>query len=400
MSLIQTIQYIGNYILNFLNSINFIIILLLLIITYHILLLVLRDKIYIDSIKKYKDPEDISINCLKELPLVNIVVPAWNEGETFKKCLRLINQLSYPKLKVITNAGGSKETISIANSFKNKDNFTIIYQKAGEGKIRAINDCLGYINEGLIFLIDADIYLNDEILIKMIYPIINRDEKVVISLLRPSNSIINYNIVKYLYINRSFEFRHKFSRYVYGVAPNACIKYEVIKEIGKFTEKRFSDDGLSIGMDFSTIGIKSFILVDNKIQADNYPFKIIEYFNQNIRWLENNLFTSIKNKKIRIIKFLGLVLISLYLLIFPFILFFNIYFFLIGLLFLLSIYLKKVRKIVFYKLTNKNESIKFGLIFLLNLILYIYLDSIINIIVFTEMLFFRKAYKKRKNFLS
>ena len=153
-------------------------------------------------------------------------------------------------------------------------------------------------------------------------------------------------------------------------------------------------------MDFSTIGIKSFILVDDKIQADNYPFKIIEYFNQNIRWLENNLFTSIKNKKIRIIKFLGLVLISLYLLIFPFILFFNIYFFLIGLLFLLSIYLKKVRKIVFYKLTNKNESIKFGLIFLLNLILYIYLDSIINIIVFTEMLFFRKAYKKRKNFLS
>ncbi len=400
MNLIQIIQYLGNQILNFLNSINFILILLLLIIFYHTLLLVLRDKKYVDILKKYKDQDNISINDLNELPLVNIVVPAWKEGETFRTCLNFINQLSYPKLKVIINAGGSEETIKIANSFKNNKNYIIIYQKTGEGKIKAINDCLGYIAEGLIFLIDADIYLNDENLIKMIYPIINRNEKVVISLLRPSNSIINFNIVKYLYINRSYEFRHKFSRYVYGVAPNACIKYEVIKEIGKFTEKRFTDDGLSIGMDLSSKGIKSFILVNNKIQADNYPFKIIEYFNQNIRWLENTLFTSIKNKKFRIIKFLGLVLISLYLLIFPFILFFNIYFFLIGLLFLLSIYLKKVRKIVFYKLTNKNESIKLELIFFLNLIFYIYFDLIINNIVFFEMLFFRKAYKKRKNLLS
>ncbi len=400
MDLIQTIQYIGNLVLKFVNSINFITFLLLLIISYHFLLLVLRDKQYIDNLNKYKNPENVSISSLKELPLVNIVIPAWKEGAAFKKCLTLINQLSYPKLKVITNAGGSKETISIANSFKNKENFIVIYQKAGEGKLKAINDCLDYIFEGIIFLIDADLYLSDEIIIKMMNPIINQDEQVVISSIKPSHSIINIDIVKYLYINRNIEFRQKFSRYICGVGSNVCIKYEALRKIGKFTEKRFSDDGLSIGMDLSSKGIKSYILVNNKIPADTYPTKIIGYLNQNIRWLENALFTSIKNKKFRIIQFLGLVIISFCFLIFPFVLFFNIYFFLIGLIFLLSIYLKRVRKIVFYKLTNKNESIKLGFLFFLNLIFYIYLDLIINIIVFFEMLFFRKGYKKRKNLLS
>ena len=399
MNFIQNIQHIGDQILNFLKSINFIILLFLLIIICHILLLVLRDKKYIDIFKKNKDQEDISITDLKELPLVNIVIPAWKEGETFRNCLTLIDQLSYPKLKVITNAGGADETIKIANSFKDKENFTVLYQKAGEGKIKAINDCLDYVFKGIIFLIDADIYLNDEILIKMIYPIINHDEEVVISALKPPNSILNVNIVKYLYINRSYQFRFKFSRYIYGVGSNACIKYEAIKKMGRFSEKRLSDDGISTGIDLASKGIKSFILINNKIQADTYPTKIIEYFRQNIRWLENALIYSIKNKKIRIIKFLGLVLVSLYLLLIPILLFLNLYLFSIGLLFLLSIYLKKVRKTIFYKLNNRNESIKLRIPFFLSLIYYIYLDLIINIVVFFEMIFFRKKYKKRKNLL-
>jgi len=119
---------------------------------YHVLLLILRDRRYIVILRSYnKDPEDISINDLKELPLVNIIVPAWKEGEYFRDCLILITQLSYPKLKVIINAGGSKETIEIANSYKMNKNFTVLHQDVGGGKIKAINDCLEYISEGVIF---------------------------------------------------------------------------------------------------------------------------------------------------------------------------------------------------------------------------------------------------------
>ncbi|HEC37432.1 MAG TPA: glycosyltransferase family 2 protein, partial [bacterium] len=398
--LIQNFLNLGDQILNFLNSIYFVLLLFLLIVIYHILLLRLRDKKYIDILKKYKDQEEISINDLKDLPLVSVIVPAWKEGETFRNCLNFIDQLSYPRIKVFINAGGSKETLDIADSFKNNNKFTLLYQKEGEGKIKAINDCLDYIFEGIIFLVDADIYLNDEILIKMIYPIINQNEQVVISALRPPNSILNINLVKYLYINRCFQFRHKFSRYIYGVGSNACIKYEAIKKLGKFSEKKLSDDGAATGVDLASKGIKSFILINNKIQADTYPMNITEYFRQNLRWYENSLQYSIKSKKMRVIKFFGLFLVSIYLLIIPILLFLNISFFLIGLLFLLSIYLKKIRKIIFYKLNNKDESLKLGLAFFLYLIFYIYLDLLINIIVFFEMLFYRKAYKKRKNLLS
>ncbi|KKN21936.1 hypothetical protein LCGC14_0920310 [marine sediment metagenome] len=121
MDLIQNFLNLGDQILNFLNSIYFVLLLFLLIVIYHILLLRLRDKKYIDILKKYKDQEEISINDLKDLPLVSVIVPAWKEGETFRNCLNFIDQLSYPRIKVFINAGGSKETLDIADSFKNNN---------------------------------------------------------------------------------------------------------------------------------------------------------------------------------------------------------------------------------------------------------------------------------------
>jgi len=84
------INYLSTFIyffLDFIYSIKMIIITLSLIIIYHIVLFLIRDKNYTKNIKKFRDPEEISINDLKDIPLVNIIVPAWNEGETFKNCL-------------------------------------------------------------------------------------------------------------------------------------------------------------------------------------------------------------------------------------------------------------------------------------------------------------------------
>ena len=82
-------------------------------------MILIRDRKYAKPFKNLKEPENISLEDLKEFPLVNIIVPAWNEGELFRQCLESITRLKYPKLRVIVNAGGSEETIDIANSFKN-----------------------------------------------------------------------------------------------------------------------------------------------------------------------------------------------------------------------------------------------------------------------------------------
>ena len=55
----------------------------------------------------YKDPKSLSIDDLKNIPLVNIIVPAWKEGNNFRECLSSITNLNYPNIKVIVNAGGN-----------------------------------------------------------------------------------------------------------------------------------------------------------------------------------------------------------------------------------------------------------------------------------------------------
>ena len=386
-------------ILNFLNSTLFILILLILIIVYQILLFFTKDISHIKVLKDYDDPKEIKLSNLNQIPLINVIMPAWKEGKAFENCLLNITRLTYPNLKVIVNAGGSNETLQIADSFRKFENFTIIYQEQGGGKIKAINDCLNYISNGIVCILDADGVLTDKLLLKMIYPLINGKEDVVIAPIAPHTSILNSDIVKYSYVNRYSEFRHKFTRYTKGFASNVCINYQVIKSLGKFSENRMLDDGRVTGIDLSSKGFKTYKLIDHKMQSFTYPTNINKFLNQNLRWVENSLYYSIKNRKFHIIKFVGLIFLSFYILVFPIFLFFNVFIFLIGILLYFNMYLKRIRKILFFKLVNRDVLIKLKFIFFIKLIFFTYLDVLVNIIVCFEILFYRKAYKKRKNLL-
>ncbi|MFX0134343.1 MAG: glycosyltransferase [Candidatus Hodarchaeota archaeon] len=399
MSLINQIQDTVDIFLNLIGIVNLIIIILIIIIGYHIVLFFLRDKKYINTPDNNDKLKDIKIKDLKETPLVNFIVPAWKEGDIFKGCLLSINKLSYPKLRVIINAGGSQETIEIAESFKEYQNFNIIYQKAGEGKLKAINDALKLISEGLVYLIDADIYLDDNILLQMIYSITNKKESVVISAIKPHPSIQNKDLVKYLYISRNFFSRRNFSVYSNAVSQNTVMSYNVIENVNQFSVGKFSDDGLVIGSDIRKKGYKIFTIHNNKAESFHFPIKIKDYINLNLRWLENYLYSAFRDKKIKIINYLILVLVSIIILITPLLFFFNIYLFFLGMLLFLSLYLKRIRKIIFFKLGIQSEKLTLHLKFFIKLVFYLYIDLITNIIVAFEMLFYRKGYKKRKNFI-
>jgi len=390
------IQSMYDIILNLIFSLQFIIFLFLFIILYQIFIYFIRDRSYIIAFKNSIDPEINSINDLIETPLVTIIVPAWNEGEIFNGCLLEINKLSYPNLKVIVNAGGSDETINIANSFKKYDDFTIIYQKQGEGKIKAINDCLKYISEGIVYLIDADTYLDDEIFFQMLHSIINNKEKVTVSRTKPHRSIQNKDLAKYIYINRNPWFSHQFSIYSKIITQNTILSYEIIDKVSPFSEGILSDDSLVIGLDIRNKGYK-IINIKNMVESFNFPLKIKDYYNQNLRWLENALYSEIRIKKGTIMKYILSVFLSIYILISPILFLVNSYLFFIALELLLYKYLKKIRKILFYKSTKKDNSFKFHLKFYLKIIFYIYLELTMNLIVFFELLFYQKAYKKRKN---
>jgi len=190
MDFIDQLIFYVNFILNILSNTYIILSLFLIVILYHYFLYLIRDKKHLKNVRKFIGEEKINTNDLKNYPLVTFIVPAWkegkrDEGKAFHECLISISKLNYPKIKAIVNAGGDDTTINIAESFKKFENFKILRQTGGKsraafGKIRALNECLDHISEGILYFIDADCYLTDDLLLRLIYPIINLNEDVVV----------------------------------------------------------------------------------------------------------------------------------------------------------------------------------------------------------------------------
>jgi len=389
-----------NQIINSLTQVQYIFLIILVIIIYHVIAYLLRDKSYIKRVQQLKNKKRITIRDLTSKPLITFVIPAWKEEKVLELTLNSILSLSYPNYKVIVNAGGNKDTIRIANSFRNYDNFTILKQEAGKGKIKAINDALEYISEGIIYLMDADVQVNDHLVSNMLYPIINENENVVTAALKPHNSIIHKDLVKFLYIDRNNRFRKKLQRYIDVIGIITAMNYNVIQYVIKFTQGKFSDDGRVIGKDLKSQKYKIYFNLDLLGETYNYPNTISNFIPQQLRWMENAFYRRREERrKLFIVKKTIATLISIYLLISPF-LFFNINLIMIGLYILLFIYLEKIRKIIFYKKTDASLlEFNLSLFFYIKIIFYIYLGAFLNIIVAIEIIFFKSKYKKRKNII-
>ncbi|MFX1385920.1 MAG: glycosyltransferase [Promethearchaeota archaeon] len=356
--------------------------------------------------RKLKDPDEILISDFKSLPLVNIIIPAWKEGEIFKNLLFSITQLNYPKIKVITNAGGNEETIHIANSFKKFENFVILYQKEGSarpslGKINAINECLKYVSQGIIYFIDADSYLNNDVLLRMIHPIINLNENVVMGGVRPLKSQMKKILVKYLQFDRFGILSRKFDRYILREAitgQNFCINYNVLKSIEKFTFQKLIPTDHLMGRDIYSKGFKAYRLVDyrHRIFVD-YSASFKEYFHQRLVWNENFLYKNLKSRNVKnLIKFFILWSTSVYSLIFPFLIILDIRFLFPGVLIFFTIYLKKLRKLFTMKKTIDKEYYEsYKIPFFFYLIFFIFFDFIITSYAFFHFFYFARKIKRQ-----
>jgi cellulose synthase/poly-beta-1,6-N-acetylglucosamine synthase-like glycosyltransferase len=375
-------------------------------IIYNTLLIILYNK-KVKDFRKYKDPEEILISDFKFLPLVNIIIPAWKEGAIYKELLFSIMKLNYPKIRVITNAGGNEETIKIANYFKDYENYVILHQKGGSdrpslGKIKAINKCLNHINEGIIYIIDADSYLNNEILLRMIYPIINLNEDVVIGGVRPLKNQTTKLLTKYLLFDRFKTLVKKFNRYTYGeviTGQNFVISNNVLKDIGKFTVQKLEPTDKSMGRDISSKGYKTYRLVDyrHRIFVD-YSANLKKYFHQRLIWNENYLYKSIKSKSItNLIKFLLLWMISVYSLIFPFLILLDIRFLFPGLLIYVTTYLRKIRRLInFTQAIDKKYYDSYRFPFYIYLVFIIFFDLLTTTYVLFHFIYLLKKLKKDK----
>ena len=76
-------------------------------------------------------------------PRTSVLAAAWNEADMIREHIEAFVRLRYPDKQLVLCAGGSDDTLAIAQEFAS-DRIVVLEQRAGEGKQRALGRCFDY----------------------------------------------------------------------------------------------------------------------------------------------------------------------------------------------------------------------------------------------------------------
>ncbi len=133
---------------------------------------------YFLSLRAYKKFEKQRDYKDSELPIVTIIIPAYNEEKTIERTIHSALNLFYPKGKldvIVVDDGSKDKTYQLAMGIKNSR--LQVYTKSNGGKAKALNYAIPKARGKFIVTMDADSYAEPDSLRKMIN--FFTDEKVV-----------------------------------------------------------------------------------------------------------------------------------------------------------------------------------------------------------------------------
>ncbi len=106
----------------------------------------------------------------KVIPLVSIIVPAYNEEESIAETIDSLKKVNYEKLEIVVVNDGSKDnTSSIVKKAIAKDpRFTFLDNKNNKGKAACLNQGIKVAKGEFIGCMDADSVIEKDILIKTV----------------------------------------------------------------------------------------------------------------------------------------------------------------------------------------------------------------------------------------
>lgn len=119
-----------------------------------------------------------------ELPLVSVLVAAWNEAANIDRHIESFLALRYPHKELVLCAGGDDGTLERAARRAGRS-VKVLRQEPGEGKQRALARALAETRGEIIFLTDADCRLADEPFERTLRPVAAGEEQVATGGSRP-----------------------------------------------------------------------------------------------------------------------------------------------------------------------------------------------------------------------
>ncbi|MEK6835606.1 MAG: glycosyltransferase family 2 protein, partial [Nanoarchaeota archaeon] len=244
------------------------------------------------------------IKKLKKFPLVSILIPAYNEQDTIIGVLKSVIKLDYPKNKleiIVVNDGSTDNTANLVKRFINENknyNINLINQK-NSGKGTALNKGLNVCKGEFFTCLDADSFIKEDALKKMLPHF--QDEKVgvvlpLMKITQPKNVLQKIQWVEYL-INLFYKSIMSHLNCVH-VAPGPFSVYrtKLLRSLGGFDEKNLTED-LEISLRLQSKNYKILQLMNTEVYTVA-PDNLKGFYKQRNRWYKGTLLNTLKYKNL------------------------------------------------------------------------------------------------------
>jgi cellulose synthase/poly-beta-1,6-N-acetylglucosamine synthase-like glycosyltransferase len=251
---------------------------------------------YFIDIKKELKTETKKEIKLKEYPSVAVLIPAIYEGKRLKETIENVKRTSYPNynIYVVLNKSSTKETIKAAVAKGVK-----VIKAPFDGKARVMNYAIkNYINEKLILVLDADTFIEKDLMTRLVYHFKNKKVAAVVSsvkVYKPRKVVEYLQYYEYLLSILARKALSKIGGLVIIHGAGSMFNTEILKKIGYFDDNNYSED-MEIGMRILTNGYK----VESSIKAVSYtvvPNTLRKLFKQRVRWFSGFFFNVLKYRK-------------------------------------------------------------------------------------------------------
>lgn len=221
-----------------------------------------------------------------QLPLISVLVAAWNEAQCIERHIESFLGLSYPNKELVLCAGGTDGTLGFTKKYESTS-VRILEQLPGEGKQRALEKALPVALGDLIYLTDADCILNDDVFERTVWPIVAGDGVAVTGTSRPIYESTNDPFVHYQWTPQRYRELTDTSSESQGLLGRNCA---VTRSV--LTEAWSANYTIPTGTDYYlALRIRQLGHAIQRVQASNiesqYPTTVAAYIRQRSRWLRN-----------------------------------------------------------------------------------------------------------------
>lgn len=220
-----------------------------------------------------------------QLPLVSVLVAAWNEAHFIERHIESFLALRYPHKELVLCAGGVDGAFDLARKYEGTM-VKILEQLPGEGKQKALARSLPHTCGDIIFLTDADCLLDDDAFERTIHPLVSEAEQVATGGSSPLPYQLDNPFVLSQAASQLYSSAHM-PQYLTGLLGRNCA---VVRSLLESSSALAAD--APTGTDYVTAkillasGARIRHVPQSRI-ATYYPTTVGQYVKQQRRWLRN-----------------------------------------------------------------------------------------------------------------